>query len=490
MMQTSSRVEYDYSVVKAFTFTTVLFGIIGMLIGVILSFQMAFPWLNNLAGEYGTFGRLRPLHTNGVAFGFALSGIFASWYYISQRVLKVSLRESPFLMKVAKLHFALYFTTILLAVVTLILGISSGKEYAELAWPLDLLVVVWWVLWGVSIFGLIGIRRERTLYISIWYFIAAFLAVSALYIFNAMAIPTALFSGYGDFMHSVSMYAGTNDALVEWWFGHNAVGFVFTVPLVGMIYYFLPKESGQYIYSYKLSIVSFWGLVFVYVWAGGHHLLYSTVPDWIQTMGSVMSVLLILPSWGSAINMFLTMKGEWQQLQTSPLIKLMIMASTFYMLSTIEGPIQSIKSVNAIAHFTDWIPGHVHDGALGWVAFMVMAALFHMAPRIFKKEIYSKSLIETQFWLQTIGIVLYFSSMWIAGITQGMMWRAYDEYGSLVYSFIDTVNVLWPYFTIRAIGGLLYMIGFFMFAWNMYKTVTVGRELEKESPNASPIAAR
>ena len=488
-MQNSAQIEYDYSVAKCFTFTTILFGIIGMTIGVVLAFQLAFPELNYLAGEYGTFSRLRPLHTNGVAFGFTLSGVFAGWYYISQRVLKVSLKESPFLMVVAKLHFWVYFITILLAVVTLFMGITTSKEYAELEWPLDILVVVFWVLCGISIFGIIGIRRERTLYISIWYFIATFIAVAMLYLFNNMEVPTALVSGYGSWIHSVSMYAGTNDAIIQWWYGHNAVAFVFTTPIIALIYYFLPKESGQNIYSYKLSILAFWGLLFVYLWAGGHHLIYSTVPDWMQTMGSVMSVVLILPSWGSAINMLLTMKGEWNQLQSNTVIKFMVLASTFYMLTTLEGPIQSIKSVNAIAHFTDWIPGHVHDAVLGWLVFMIMAALFHMVPRMFKREIYSKSLMETQFWLQTVGIILYFTSMWIAGITQGMMWRAYDEYGSLVYSFIDTVTVLHPYYTIRAVGGLMYLIGFFMFAYNIYKTIRCGRVLDKEPVNATPVAA-
>jgi cytochrome c oxidase cbb3-type subunit 1 len=489
-MQNTDVMTYDYSIAKLFTFTAVVFGIIGMLIGVIIAFQMAFPELNNLAGEYGTFGRLRPLHTNAAIFGFTLSGIFATWYYVGQRVLKVSLKESPTLMWLAKIHFVLYVITILGAVVTLLAGITTSKEYAELEWPLDGLVVVWWLVWGAGIAGLIGIRREKTLYISIWYFIATFLAVAMLYVFNNAEIPTYFFSNFhGSILHSVSIYSGTNDAIVQWWYGHNAVGFVLTVPIVAMIYYFLPKESGQNVYSYKLSMVSFWGLIFVYIWAGGHHILYSTVPDWLQTMGSIMSVILILPSWGSAINMLLTMKGEWGQLQTNPLIKFMIMASTFYMLSTIEGPIQAIKSVNAIAHFTDWIPGHVHDGTLGWVVFMIMAALFHMAPRMYKREIYSKSLLETQFWLQTIAIVLYFTSMWIAGITQGMMWRAYDEYGSLVYSFIDTVNVLHPYYTIRGVGGLMYLIGFFLFAYNMYKTATAGRILDKEPNNASPMAS-
>ena len=490
-MQNGARIEYDYSIAKAFTFATILFGIIGMTVGVIIAFQLAFPSLSNLAGEYGTFSRLRPLHTNGVAFGFTLSGIFATWYYVGQRVLKMSLKESKFIKSIATLHFVLYFILILLAVVTLLMGYTSSKEYAELEWPLDVLVVVVWVLFGIAMFGMIGLRRERTLYISVWYYIACFVAVAMLYLFNNVEVPTFLFANGApsSFMHSISGYAGTNDALVQWWYGHNAVAFVFTTPIIAMIYYFLPKESGQNVYSYKLSILAFWGLMFVYLWAGGHHLLYSTVPDWMQTMGSTMSVVLILPSWGSAINMLLTMKGEWGQLQTNPLIKFLVLASTFYMLSTIEGPIQAIKSVNAIAHFTDWIPGHVHDGVLGWVVFMIMAALFHMAPRMYKRELYSKSLIETQFWLQTVGIVFYFTSMWIAGITQGMMWRAYDQYGSLVYSFIDTVEVLHPYYTLRAVGGLLFLTGFFMFAYNMYKTATCGRVLDKEPANASPMGA-
>ena len=488
-MQSSSALEYDYTVAKYFTVATIVLGIVGMLIGVILAFQMAFPALNNLAGEYGTFGRLRPLHTNAVAFGFALSGIWATWYYVGQRVLKVSMAESKFLMVLGKAHFWLYAVGVVAIVISLLMGISTGKEYAQFEWPIDIVIVIIWVMWGISIFGLIGIRREKTLYISIWYYIACFLAVAMLYLFNNMEVPTYFVAGVGSWYHSVSMYAGTNDAMVQWWYGHNAVGFVLTVPIIAMIYYFLPKESGQPVYSYKLSLLSFWGLIFVYVWAGGHHLIYSTAPDWMQTMGSVFSVVLILPSWGSAINMLLTMKGEWGQLQENVLIKFMILASTFYMFSTLEGPIQAIKSVNALAHFTDWIPGHVHDGALGWVAFMIIAALLHMAPRMYKREIYSKKLLESQFWIQTTGVVLYFTSMWIAGITQGMMWRATDQYGNLAYSFIDTVTVLQPYYTIRAVGGLLFLIGMFMWAYNMYKTFASGRELEREPQNASPIAA-
>ncbi|MCB4744124.1 MAG: cytochrome-c oxidase, cbb3-type subunit I [Sulfurovum sp.] len=488
-MQSNAALEYDYSIAKLFTFTTILFGFLGMVIGTLIASQLAFPELNYLLGEYGTFSRLRPLHTNIVIYGFTLSGVWATFYYSAQRVLKVSMAESKFVMFIGKFHFYLYFVGALIAVITLLMGITQAKEYAQFEWPIDIVIVLIWVLWGVAMFGLIGIRREKALYISMWYYIACFLGIAMLYLFNNMAVPTYFASGgVGSIMHSVSMYSGTNDALVQWWFGHNAVAFGFTVPIVAMIYYFLPKESGQAVYSYKLSLLSFWGLMFVYLWAGSHHLLWSTVPDWMQTMGSIFSVVLILPSWGSAINMLLTMKGEWNQLTENPLIKFMVLASTFYMLSTLEGPIQAIKSVNAIAHFTDWIPGHVHDGVLGWVVFMIMAALFHMAPRMFKREIYSRKLMEAQFWLQTTAVVLYFTSMWIAGITQGMMWRAVDEYGNLMYSFIDTVTVLHPYYAIRALSGVMYLIGFVMFAYNMIKTMTSSRELSEEPQFRSPMA--
>lgn len=488
-MQSNPALEYDYSVAKLFLWATIAFGIVGLLLGVVIAFQLAFPNLNYLAGEFGTFGRLRPLHTNGIIYGFTLSGIWAAWYYLGQRVLKISYNEFPFLKVIGHLHFWVYIVLMALAVVSLFAGLTQSKEYSELIWPLDLLVVVVWVLWGISLFGSMGVRREQTIYISLWYFIATFVAIAALYIFNNLSIPTYLVSGVGSLWHSISLYAGTNDAMVQWWFGHNAVAFVFTSGVIGVIYYFLPKESGQPIFSYKLTLFSFWGLMFVYIWAGSHHLLYSTVPDWMQTMGSIFSVVLILPSWGTAVNMLLTMKGQWHQLKESPLIKFLILASTFYMLSTLEGPIQSIKSVNALAHFTDWIVGHVHDGVLGWVGFTLIAACYHMTPRLFKREIYSKKIMDIQFWTQTVAIILYFSSMWIAGITQGMMWRATDEFGSLAYSFIDTVTVLIPYYVIRAIGGVMYLLGFILFTYNIIMTVVASKELEKEPRFATPMAA-
>ena len=487
--------EYDYSISKLFIYNTLFVGFVGMFVGVVIAWEMAYPSINTIFGdgaiaEYTNFSRLRVLHTDSMIYGFVLSGVWASWYYVGQRVLKVSMAESKTLMMIGKFHFWIYFVSSAVIVISLFMGVTTSKEYAEFEWPIDISITVIWILWGASMAGLVGLRREKTLYVSIWYYIATFLAVAMLHLLNNLEIPTYYASGgIGNWYHSVSMYAGTNDALVQWWFGHNAVAFVLTTPIIAISYYFLPKESGQAIYSYKLSLLSFWGLMFIYLWAGGHHLLFSTVPDWVQTMGSVFSVILILPSWGSAINLLLTMKGEWQQVASSPLIKFMIMGSTFYMFSTLEGPIQAIKSVNAIAHFTDWIIGHVHDGALGWVGFMLMAAIYHMAPRIFKREIYSKSLMSTQFWIQTLGIVLYFTSMWIAGITQGMMWRAHDEFGNLAYSFIDTVTVLHPYYIIRAVGGTLYLIGFSMFIYNIYKTMSAPRVEEADLQNATPMGA-
>lgn len=489
MQEEKMSVEYDYSIAKLFLYSMMAFGFIGMLIGVVLALQLAFPSLNYIAGEYSIFGRLRPLHTNGIIYGFTLSGIWAAWYYLGQRVLKITYHQHPFLKFIGLMHFWTYVVLLLLAVVSLFAGLTQSKEYAELIWPLDLLVVVVWVLWGVSLFGSMGVRREQTIYISLWYFIATFTAIAVLYIFNNLAIPTYLVAGVGSVWHSISMYAGSNDAMVQWWWGHNAVAFVFTSGIIGMIYYFLPKESGQPIFSYKLTLFSFWSLMFVYIWAGGHHLIYSTVPDWIQTLSSVFSVILILPSWGTAINMLLTMRGQWHQLKESPLIKFLVLASTFYMLATLEGPIQSIKSVNALAHFTDWIVGHVHDGVLGWVGFSIIAATYHMLPRIFKREIYSKKIIEIQFWIMTIGIVLYFSSMWIAGITQGMMWRDVDQYGNLAYQFIDTVTKLHPYYVIRSVGGILYLVGFVMFIYNVLMSMSASKKLEREPNYATPMAA-
>lgn len=488
MLQTQ-KLEYDYSISKLFLFTLLIFGFIGMLIGVILAFQLAFPSLNYIAGEYGIFGRLRPLHTNGVIFGFTLSGIWCAWYYFGQRILKITYAEHKFLRAVGYTHFGFYVLVLILAVISLFAGLDQSKEYAELEWPIDILVVITWVLWGVNLFGSMHVRRERTLYISLWYLIATFASISILYIFNNLSIPTSFIAGVGSFWHSIPIYAGSNDAMVQWWWGHNAVAFLFTAGIIAIIYYFLPKETGQPLYSYKLTLFSYWSLMFVYIWAGGHHLLYSTIPDWVQTLSMVFSVVLILPSWGSSVNMLLTMKGQWHQVKESPLVKFMVMAATFYMLATLEGSVQSIRSVNALAHFTDWTIGHVHDGVLGWVAFVIIASAYHMVPRMFKREIYSKKIMEFQFWIMVSGIVLYFTSMWIGGITQGMMWRDVDAYGNLAYQFIQTVEVLYPYYVMRGIGGTLYLAGFVLFIYNILMTIMVARRLEKEPNYATPMAS-
>ena len=481
--------QYDYLLAKLFLFVCVATGFVGMMIGVVLAFQLADPDLNYIAGEYSIFGRLRPLHTNVIIYGFTLSGIWAGWYYFGQRVLKITYHDHPFLRLVGLLHFLVYLIVLVLALYTLFNGITRSKEYAELPWIVNLLVVLTWVLWGTSLFGSMAVRKEKVIYISLWYFIATFTAISVLYIFNHLSVPTKLVTGFGSIWYSISMYAGTNDALIQWWWGHNAVAFVFTSGIIGLIYYFLPKESGQPVFSYKLTLFSFWSLMFVYIWAGGHHLIYSTVPDWVQSLGSVFSVVLILPSWGTAINMLLTMRGQWHLLKESPLIKFLVLASTWYMLATLEGPIQSIKSVNALAHFTDWIIGHVHDAALGWVAFTIIAGVYHMTPRLFGREIYSKKLIEVQFWIMTIGIVFYFSSMWTAGIVQGMMWRDITELGQLKYSFVDTVIRLKPFFILRGIGGLLYLVGFAMFIYNIIMSIVAAKEIQREPQYATPMAS-
>lgn len=480
--------QYDYTLSKLFLCTALLTGFIGMAFGVILAFELAYPDLNYIAGQYAIFGRLRPLHTNVVIYGFTLSGMWSAWYYIGQRTMKITYHDFPLLKFVGILHFTFYVITLAFALVTLFLGLTQSKEYAELTWPVDILIVITWVLWGLSLFGTMQVRKEKTIYISLWYFIATFTAISILFIFNNLSVPTFFISGVGSFWHSISMYAGTNDALIQWWWGHNAVAFVLTSGIIALIYYFLPKESGQPVFSYKLTLFSFWSLMFVYIWAGGHHLIYSSVPDWVQTLGSIFSIVLILPSWGTAINMLLTMRGQWHQLKESPIIKFLILASTFYMLATLEGPIQSIKSVNALAHFTDWIIGHVHDGVLGWVGFTIIAGIYHMTPRLFKREIYSKNLVEIQFWIMTVGIIFYFSSMWVAGIVQGMMWRDYTSLGVLKYAFIDTVVALHPYYVIRGIGGLLYLIGFVIFIYNIVMSMVASKEVQKEPQYATPMS--
>ena len=468
---------YDNKIVKKFIYATIVFGVVGMLVGLLLAFLFLFPNLTE-GISWLSFGRLRPLHTNAVIFAFVGNAMFAGIYYSLQRLLKARMFSDL----LSNINFWGWQLIIVAAAISLPLGYTSSKEYAELEWPIDIAIALIWVVFGINMIGTILKRRERHLYVAIWFYLATFVTVAVLHIFNSLELPVSA-------MKSYSVYAGVQDALVQWWYGHNAVAFFLTTPFLGLMYYYLPKAANRPVYSYRLSIVHFWSLIFIYIWAGPHHLLYSALPNWAQNLGVVFSIMLIAPSWGGMINGLLTLRGAWDKVRTEPVLKFFVVAITGYGMATFEGPMLSLKNVNAIAHFTDWIPGHVHDAVLGWVVFMIMAALFHMVPRMFKREIYSKSLMETQFWLQTVGIILYFTSMWIAGITQGMMWRAYDEYGSLVYSFIDTVTVLHPYYTIRAVGGLMYLIGFFMFAYNIYKTIRCGRVLDKEPVNATPVAA-
>jgi cytochrome c oxidase cbb3-type subunit 1 len=467
----NTSTQYDYSVAKGFAISALIWGAAGMLIGLILALQLVFPVLN-FDLPWLSFNRLRPLHTNAVIYGFTLSSVFSVWYYVSQRVLKVRM----VLPGVAKFHLIFYNLIIVLAVFSLLAGANSSKEYAELQWPIDILIVVMWLSWGVNIFAMCGARKEKTIYVSIWYFIASFLGVAMVYLFNNIAIPTYFVAGMGKWYHAISMYSGTNDANIQWWFGHNAVAFVLTVPIIAMAYYMIPKEAKQPIYSYKLSLWSFWGLMFVYLWAGPHHLLYSTLPDWVQTVGVVLSLALIIPSWGSMVNLLLTVSGRWELLKTNPTLRFLIVGSTFYGLATLEGPIQAIKSVNALAHFTDWIIGHVHSGALGFVAFTCIASIYHMVPRMWNTKLYSQKIAEQQFWIQTIGIVFYFTSMWVAGLTQGLMWRASDQFGNLAYSFLDTVIRMRPFWAIRAIGGAMFFIGMLMFIYNIVKTISQSKQ--------------
>lgn len=467
---TKTPVQYDDSIAKGFVISALVWGVVGLSAGLWIALTLIFPSIN-FGLEFFTFGRFRAIHTGAIIYGFVLAAIFASWYFMSQRLLKVPLVWK----KVGSFHLILFNLIIVLAAVSVILGVSTSRRYNEFEWPIAILIVVMWLSWGLQMFGMIAARREKTLYISIWYFIACFLGVGMVYLFNNAEIPSYFIAGQGSFLHSVSMYSGVNSGNVQWWFGHNAVAFVLTVPIVGIAYYSIPKRANQPVFSYRLSLWSFWGLIFIYLWAGPHHLLYSSLPDWIQTLGMLFSLLLILPSWGSMINLLLTASGKWELLRTDPIFKYLIIGSTFYGLSTLEGPIQAIRSVNALSHFTDWMVGHVHSGALGWVGFMLIGSLYMYVPVMWKKQLYSTKIAESQFWIQTLGIVLYAVSLWIAGITQGMMWRATDSYGSLAYSFLDTISSLAPYYILRALGGGLYLVGFIMFVYNITKTITSGK---------------
>lgn len=452
---------YNYTVVRQFTVMTVVWGIVGMTVGVLIAAQLVWPALN-FDTPWLSYGRLRPLHTNAVIFAFGGSALFATSYYVVQRTCQVRLFSD----KLAAFTFWGWTLIILLAAITLPLGMTSGKEYAELEWPIDILLTVVWVSYAIVFFGTIMKRKVQHIYVANWFFGAFILTVAVLHIVNSMALPVSLTKSY-------SFYPGAIDAMVQWWYGHNAVGFFLTAGFLGIMYYFIPKQVGRPIYSYRLSVVHFWALISTYMWAGPHHLHYTALPDWVQSIGMVFSLVLLAPSWGGMINGMMTLSGAWHKLRTDPILKFLIVSLSFYGMSTFEGPMMAIKTVNALSHYTDWTIGHVHSGALGWVALVTIGAVYFLVPKVFEREeMYSIKLIDTHFWIATIGIVLYISSMWIAGVMQGLMWRAVNADGTLTYSFIDSLEATYPYYMVRLLGGLLFLSGMFIMAYNVWKTIS------------------
>ncbi|OYZ54766.1 MAG: cytochrome-c oxidase, cbb3-type subunit I [Hydrogenophilales bacterium 16-61-112] len=446
-----------------------VWGIVGMLVGVTLAAQLIWPELT-YGIEWLSYGRLRPLHTNAVIFAFGGSGLFAVSYYIVQRTCQVRLWAE----KLAAFTFWGWMAVIVLAAITLPMGYTSSKEYAELEWPIDILITLVWVAYALVFFGTIAKRKTKHIYVSNWFFGAYILTIAILHIVNNAEIPIALFGG--SLFKSYSAYAGVQDAMVQWWYGHNAVGFFLTTAFLGMMYYFIPKQAGRPIYSYRLSVVHFWSLNFIYMWAGPHHLQYTALPDWAQSLGMVFSLMLLAPSWGGMMNGIMTLSGAWHKLRTDPILKFLVTALSFYGMSTFEGPMMAIKTVNALSHYTEWTVGHVHSGALGWVAMITIGSMYYLIPRLFGREsMFSTKLIEWHFWLSTIGVVLYIASMWIAGVAQGLMWRAANADGTLTYSFAQVLNTMYPFYGIRLLGGSLFFSGMLMMAYNVWRTVRIGR---------------
>jgi len=467
---------YDNKIVKWFAYATILWGLVGMLVGVLAAFQLVFPALN-LNTAQTTFGRVRPVHTNAVIFAFVGNGIFMGVYYSLQRLLKARM-FSDFL---SKLHFWGWQLIIVLAAVSLLMGYTTGKEYAELEWPIDILITLIWVVFGVNMFGTIIKRRERHLYVAIWFYIATFVTVAMLHIVNSWEIPFSAFKSY-------SWYAGVQDALVQWWYGHNAVAFFLTTPYLGVMYYFLPKIANRPVYSYRLSIIHFWALIFIYIWAGPHHLLYTALPDWAQSLGTVFSVMLIAPSWGGMLNGLLTLRGAWDKVREDVVLKFLVVAVTAYGMATFEGPMLSLKNVNAISHFTDWTIAHVHVGALGWNGFLTFGVLYWLIPRIFKTNLYSQKLANWHFWIGTLGIVFYAVPMYWAGFMQSLAWKEFTAEGQLKYQFMETVTQMRPFYMMRGIGGTLYLVGAIMMTYNLIKTVRLGKAENDEAAEAAPLA--
>jgi cytochrome c oxidase cbb3-type subunit 1 len=454
--------NYNDKVVKYFTIAAIFWGTVGMLVGLIIALQLAFPILN--LGEYLSFGRLRPVHTSGVVFAFGGSVLFATSYFIVQRTCRTRIWNDT----LAMFTFWGYQAFIVIAALGYVLGVTQGKEYAEPEWYADLWLTVVWVVYLLVFVMTLAKRAEPHIYVANWFFLAFILTVAVLHLCNGVTIPLSLFGA-----KSVPVWGGVQSALIQWWYGHNAVGFFLTAGFLGIMYYFVPKRANRPVYSYRLSILHFWSLIFIYIWAGPHHLHYTALPDWAQTLGMTFSIMLWMPSWGGMINGLMTLSGAWNKLREDPVLRFMIVSLAFYGMSTFEGPLMSIKAVNSLSHYTDWTIGHVHSGALGWVAFISFGAIYHLVPVLWKKkEMYSVRLINTHLWVATIGIVLYITSMWVAGIMQGLMWRAYDSMGFLEYSFVETVAAMHPYYIIRALGGLLYLSGMLIMVYNCWKTIT------------------
>ncbi len=465
---------YNDKVVRQFVIATILWGIVGMLVGVIIAAQLWQPILN-FDIPWLTYGRLRPLHTNAVIFAFGGSGLIGTSLYVVQRTCHVRLISD----KLASFVFWGWQLVIVAAAVTLPLGWTQGKEYAELEWPIDILITLVWVAYAVLFFGTIGKRRVSHIYVANWFYGAFILTIAVLHIVNNLSFPVAIDKSY-------PIYSGAVDAMVQWWYGHNAVGFFLTAGFLGMMYYFVPKQAEGPVYSYRLSIVHFWALIAIYMWAGPHHLHYTALPNWIQSLGMVFSLILLAPSWGGMINGIMTLSGAWHKLRTDPVLKFMIVALSFYGMSTFEGPMMSIKTVNSLSHYTDWTIGHVHSGALGWVAMMTIGSLYCLIPRLIgEKKMYSVKAIDIHFWTSTIGVVMYITSMWIAGVMQGLMWRAFNDDGTLTYSFVESLAATKPYYVVRLLGGVLFLSGMFFMAWNTWKTLS-SKEM-KPIPASEPV---
>jgi cytochrome c oxidase cbb3-type subunit 1 len=463
---------YNYKVVRQFCVAAVIWGVVGMLVGVVIAAQLLWPELN--FGPWFSYGRLRPLHTNAVIFAFGGCALFATSYYVVQRTSQVRLVSDS----LAAFTFWGWQAVIVLAAVTLPLGITSSKEYAELEWPIDVLIAVVWIAYAIVFFGTISRRKVSHIYVANWFFGAYILTIALLHIVNSAAVPVSFWKSY-------SAYAGVQDAMVQWWYGHNAVGFFLTAGFLGMMYYFIPKQAGRPIYSYRLSVVHFWALIFTYMWAGPHHLHYTALPDWTQSLGMIFSLILLAPSWGGMINGIMTLSGAWHKLRTDPILKFLIVSLSFYGMATFEGPMMSIKTVNALSHYTDWTVGHVHSGALGWVGFITMGSLYYLIPRMVGRvEMHSVRAISLHFWISTLGVVLYISAMWIAGVMQGLMWRAVSEDGTLTYTFAESVKATYPFYAIRLAGGVLYLAGMVIMAWNTAKTLLAGKAADAPIPTA------